>query len=93
MGISDWSWWRFLWGAVGALAPEILRLYKIITGDSKNPLPKFGWAYFSISVLFVGVAGLFAVAWHEDNAFKCIWLGVSLPSTISILARKPPEQI
>lgn len=79
-------------GAVGAAAPEVLRLYKIVTNRSSEPLPQFGYPYFLISLLFVAVGGVFAVAWGENNAFKCIWVGLSLPVIISSFGSRIPAR-
>jgi len=86
---SYWSWWRFTWGAVGAAAPELLRLYNIVTGRTREPL-NFRRSYFLISPAFLVMGGFFSVAWGEDPPFKCIWVGLSLPVIISAYGRKPP---
>ena len=88
----DWSWWRFLLGSVGALAPEILRLYKIVTGTSSGNLPQFGPSYILISLLFIGLGGVMAVVWGENNAFKCVWVGLSLPVIISSFGGRIPSK-
>ena len=91
MDALDWSWWRFLWGAGGAAAPEVVRLYKIKIGVSSGTLPAFGAGYFLISALFLILGGLVTVAWAENNALKCLWVGVSLPLIISTLASQFPS--
>lgn len=90
MEALDWSRWRFAWGVVGASAPEVLRLYKIVTGRTAEPLPIFGRAYFLISVVFLALGGALAVAWGENNPVKCVWIGASLPVIISTFAGRPP---
>jgi hypothetical protein len=75
---------------VGAAAPEALRLYKIVTGRTSEPLPIFGRAYFLISVVFLALGGAVAVAWGEENPVKCLWIGMSLPVIISTFAGRPP---
>jgi hypothetical protein len=88
----EWSWWRFVLGALGATAPEIIRLYKIVTGQTEGTLPRFELRYFSISVLFVGLGGLLAVVWGENDPLKCLWVGVSLPVIISSFGAQMPQR-
>jgi hypothetical protein len=88
----EWSWWRFLFGALGATTPEVLRLYKLITRQTTEMLPSFSLAYFGISAIFMGLGGLLAVVWGENNPLKCLWIGVSLPVIISSLASQIPSR-
>jgi hypothetical protein len=88
----DWSWWRFLFGALGATAPEVLRLYKILTRHTPELLPNFSLAYFGISVILTGLGGLLAVVWGENHWLKCLWVGVSFPVLISSLASQIPSR-
>ena len=53
---------QFFWGALGALAPELVRLYKIVTGPGPRRLPNFDAGYTIISVGFVILGGFVAVA-------------------------------
>jgi hypothetical protein len=82
----EWSWWRFLFGALGATAPEVVRLYKLVTGQTAGILPHFSPPYVALSVMFVGAGGVLAVVWGENNPLKCLWVGVSLPVIISSVA-------
>jgi hypothetical protein len=86
----DWSWSRFIWGCVGASAPEILRLYRIATSHTRKRVTKNIGFYLFIVPIFIALGGLFAVAWGDDNPLKCIWVGVSLPVIISTLANQMP---
>ncbi len=86
----EWSWSSFFWGALGAAAPEILRLYNIFTGRNPGEPPRFGLGYFLISVFFVSLGGAVAVAWGEHHPFKSFWVGLSLPVIISELAAQFP---
>ena len=88
---ADWSWWRFWWGALGAAAPEIVRLYQIVTKrvteqGRLTPL-KFSRTYFIVSPLFFVVGGAVASGWGDNNAMKCFYLGVSLPFVVSSAAK------
>jgi hypothetical protein len=91
---ADWTLalasplWRFSWGALGGVAPEIVRLYKINTGASRQAMPVFGRRYLLISVAFVTLAGFWAVAWGDNNPLKCLYVGAALPSIVSFFARQ-----
>lgn len=89
----DWSWWswsRFIWGCVGACAPEVLRLFRIATSHTNRRVTKNIKFYLVIVPIFVALGGLFAVAWGDDNPWKCLWVGASLPVIISGLAIQAP---
>jgi hypothetical protein len=82
-------WYRFAAGACGALAPEIVRLYRIVSaGDA---VPKFGLPYYFISLLFAALGGGLSVIWDDPNLLKCFWVGVSLPVIVSSFASRPPS--
>jgi hypothetical protein len=80
---------RFLWGALGALAPEIVRIYRINTGVSKGKLPVFGYGYFVISLAYAVLAGFIVIASAKTSPLECLWIGASIPAIISYLARHP----
>ena len=79
----------FLWGCLGSVLPEVLRLYTIATQHQNYP--NFTWPYFLISVFFVLSAGGLTVAWKPENAFKAIWVGISFPTLVSTLAKAAPN--
>jgi hypothetical protein len=84
---------RFLWGCVGALVPEVVRIYTSVI--HQQSLPDISWkyvvVYIAISIVFMAFAGLFSIAWEPENAYKAIWLGASFPTVISTLARTVPS--
>jgi hypothetical protein len=76
---------------VGAAAPEIVRVYRILSGQSKARLPNFSWWFvaFSVGFLFLGgyVAGLLVEAGViADQRIKCFGAGAALPMVVSALA-------
>lgn len=81
---------RFLWGALGAVAPEIVRVYRVTTGVSQGRLPVFGRRYFLISVMFAVMSGLIVLASGRTTPLECIWIGVSVPAIISHVLRRNP---
>ena len=81
---------RFLWGVLGAVAPEIVRIYRITTGVSKGRLPIFGRPYFVISLAYAVLSGLIVLASGKTSPVECLWIGASIPAIIShVLARHP----
>lgn len=86
-----WSWWRFLWGAVGACAPEAFRIHRIATGKTKERVTRSIPVYIVATIIWAGVGGVFAVAWGDNHPLKCLWVGVSLPAIISGLATQFPK--
>ncbi len=80
---------RFLWGVLGAVAPEIVRIYRIKTGVSKGKLPAFGYPYFLISLAYAVLSGFIVLASGKTSPVECLWIGASIPAIISYLARQP----
>ena len=80
-----WNWMIFLLGAAGALAPEIVRLYKL----RARARLRFRPVHAVVSLVFLGLGGLVAVIFPADTPFQAFYLGVSLPTLISALAAKP----
>ena len=74
---------RFLWGALGAMAPEIVRIYRITTGESRGRVEKFGRQYFLISVAYAIVSGFIVLASGKTSPIECVWIGASVPAIIS----------
>jgi hypothetical protein len=74
-----------MWGAFGAAAPEVLRLYKQVTRTPPGT-PKFSVIYLIVNGLLIFLGGAFAVARNDDTAWACLAAGVSLPMAISALA-------
>ena len=81
---------RFLWGTLGAVAPEIIRIYRITTGVSQARLPAFGLQYFLVSVAYVVMSGFIVLASGKTSPLECIWIGVSVPAIISTVLRRNP---
>src|SRR5919198_5558449 len=88
----EWSWWRFLFGVLGATAPEAVRLYRIVTGQTAGSLPRFSPPYFGISVLCMGLGGVLAVVWGDNHPLKCLWVCVSVPVIISSSGSQLPSR-
>ena len=70
----------FVFGALGAAAPEILRLYNL----RQHP-GRFSWSagYILLSLPFYLLGGLLAVVLAEPNAWSAIYIGLSTPIVIN----------
>jgi hypothetical protein len=79
---------RFFWGVVGAVVPEVVRLYLINT--NQQPLPRFTQMYFIISLVFMALAGLFTIACRPKTPFRAIWIGIAFPPIVSLLMKTIP---
>jgi len=80
-----WNWGTFLLGLVGALAPEIVRLY----GLRNNP-GRFTWSrfYLVISILFMALGGFVAVILPAQNPQAAFYAGISTPVLINTVLKK-----
>lgn len=71
-----------LLGSLGALAPEIVRLYEIRQSEWKFP-----FSYYVISFLYAGLGGVMAVALHASTWYSAVYVGATLPTFISALTK------
>jgi hypothetical protein len=77
-----WSSQRFVYGAVGALAPEIVRIQKASDLSLLHASPYL----VVVSIVFVLLGGVFADAWEDNHAIKCIYIGATFPIWLSAWA-------
>ena len=77
-----WSFQRFAYGAVGALAPEVVRIYKASDLSLIHSSPFL----IAVSIVFVLLGGVFADAWEDDHAIKCLYIGATFPVWLSAWA-------
>jgi hypothetical protein len=77
-----WSSQRFLYGALGALAPEVVRIYKTSDLSLIHSSPYL----IVVSVVFVLLGGVFADAWEDNHAIKCLYIGATFPIWLSAWA-------
>lgn len=78
-------------GAMGAICPEIVRWYRLITSGAELPEIAPWYLYVSISVAFVAVAAGFTTLWDESNKVKCFYLGLSFPTFVSFMVAQVPK--
>jgi len=81
----------FLLGFLGALAPEIARLY---AKRWKKQSAKFSWWYVVISGLYALVGGIIATILPAVNYLAAFYAGVTWPLSIStVLHHRGPFEI
>ena len=75
----------FFLGCLGALAPEIVRLYSIRTQPSR-----FKWSsfYVMISIVFSCLGGALAVVLPAVTPWGALYAGISAPVLVSTAAKK-----
>jgi hypothetical protein len=78
---------KFIWGMVGAVAPEVMRLHRIVTGAARGSLPTFNRAYFIISFANAVIGGFAAVALGGDTWANCFIVGAFWPLVVTAFAR------
>jgi hypothetical protein len=71
---------QFLWGVVGGVAPEILRLWRL-RDEVWTPTRH----YFPLSVALALLAGAMAVAFAATTPLAALYVGVSTPYLISTM--------
>jgi hypothetical protein len=83
-------WWIvFIFGCLGAAAPEIVRLFKFRNSPWKPP----SFFYYVISLLFVGLGGMVAVLLPATTLWGAFYVGASLPIIISKIAGEQPPSV
>lgn len=70
-----WSFNRFAYGALGALAPEVVRIRQASDLSLIHSSPYL----IVISIVFVLLGGVFADAWEEAHPIKCLYIGATFP--------------
>ncbi|MEM9215431.1 MAG: hypothetical protein AAGD25_13930 [Cyanobacteria bacterium P01_F01_bin.150] len=78
----------FLIGCIGALAPEIIRLYKLRT----SPAVRWSWDYLLVSIPFVLLGGFMAYILEPTSNYAAFYTGVSTPFIVSTLAKESERE-
>jgi len=78
----------FLLGAVGALAPEIVRLYTI---RSKPRLFRWSRFYLITSLLFAILGGVMAFVLPATSYWGALYVGISTPLLVNTVLKKGIE--
>jgi ABC-type transport system involved in cytochrome c biogenesis permease subunit len=75
----------FFLGLVGALAPEVVRLYEMRSDPQRFTL---SWFYLIVSILFVALGGFVAVVLPAQNPQGAFYAGISTPVLINTVLKK-----
>lgn len=79
----------FRWGLIGAVAPEVLRFFKLVSNG--QGLPDLHWGpYGFLLLVYMALAGTITIAWRPDGPWKALWVGASLPALIATLTQTVP---
>jgi hypothetical protein len=78
--MPEWNFTHFLLGCVGAIAPEIVRLFTMRNNPDRF---KWSWFYLIISLLFAALGGVFAVYLGAPNPAGPIYTGLTTPVFIN----------
>src|ERR1700683_1791056 len=75
-------------GMIGALAPELVRLYFI-----RNDPGKFQWSWFYllVSLSFACLGGILALALPATTYWGALYIGISTPVLVNTLVKKSQE--
>lgn len=74
----------FLLGAIGSVAQEIVRLYGNRLRLRRRAFPA---SYFLISIVYMLLAGVFAMILPAVNYYAAFYAGISMPVTLSYIAK------
>ena len=79
----EFRWPIFLFGCIGAMAPEIVRLYNLRHNQSRR------WSrfYFFVSLLFMFLGGVLAWILPTTTYWGAFYVGVSTPLIVSTIVR------
>jgi hypothetical protein len=79
----------FILGCVGALAPEIVRLYSL-----RNNSEQFTWSsfYLIVSFIFALLGGLVALVLPATTFWGALYVGISTPVLVNTALKKGLEQ-
>ncbi len=74
----------FALGCIGALAPEIVRLYRLRTRPPKKGFSSFYWV---ITIIYALLGGVVALALPAVTIHAALYAGISASITVSAVAR------
>lgn len=78
----------FLLGMIGALAPEIVRLYAIRHSPARF---RWSWFYAVVSLAFAALGGTLALALPATTYWGALYVGVTTPVLVTTIAKKARE--
>ena len=75
----------FGFGCVGALSPELIRLYKLRTDP---PGHGWSWQYFVLAILFGLLGGVMAWILPATTYYGAFYAGATAPITVSSIVKR-----
>ncbi|MEO1146620.1 MAG: hypothetical protein AAFY26_13630 [Cyanobacteria bacterium J06638_22] len=84
------AWQFFLVGCVGAIAPEIVRLYNLRFQARRLRL---SWNYILVSIFFVLLGGFVAWILEPSNNYTAFYSGISTPVLVTTVAKNTGQGI
>jgi hypothetical protein len=81
----------FLFGVVGALAVELLKILTYYETGRPFPVRYKRRGFWFARAILVMIGGAVAVAHEVPTAILAIHIGAATPAIIQTFARKPPE--
>ena len=82
-------WLIFVYGLIGGAAPEVIRVYKILTEAKDFYYPK---KLLVVTFLLAIIGGAIAVAFEAPNPHSAILIGFATPTIVSKYAGRPPGE-
>jgi hypothetical protein len=73
----------FLMGCIGALAPEIIRIYNL----RLSPTLRWSWSYLLFSFPFILLGGFMAYILEPTTSYAAFYTGVSTPFIVTTLVK------
>lgn len=81
------EWAQILYGALGAAAPENVRLFRVVTGRTRESLPRFNKVYFVVTAVFLLFGGVFSFALNPQSPWAALYIGATFPIIVSAWLR------
>ena len=81
--IPDFTWPIFAIGCIGALAPEIIRLYNLRNEQELS----WSWFYVIISFVFMLLGGVIAWILPATSYWGAFYVGVSTPVVVTTIIK------
>jgi hypothetical protein len=75
----------YLLGMVGALAPEVVRLYSIRHDPARF---RWSWFYLAVSLAFAALGGVIALVLPATTYWGALYVGVSTPVLVTSMVKK-----
>lgn len=90
--LMDESLRAFLFGVVGSIAVEVLRVIRVYETGRRMPARYHRWGYWVMRSLLATTGGILAVAYAVKSDILAFHIGASAPAILATLARTPPGE-